>query len=562
MEKPWFKFYDDGVPRTVEIPPVTMPHFFDEAVRRYPSHPVAIFFGKKFSYRDMDAMVNRFAARLAELGVKKGDRIALILPNLPQYPVCHFAAMKLGAIIVPTNPLYVERELENQLKSSGAETVVVLDLLFPRLMRVKAATAVKNIIVAGVKDYLPQPLKSLYPIKQWREGHRVKIDRGPGVYFFTELMKGDGALPPKVDVKPEDIAIFMYTGGTTGISKGAVLTHRNLVANVTQIRHWLRDLREGGEVILSALPFFHSYGMTACLHLGVVLASTLILIPRFDIKMVLGAINKYRVTIFPGVPTMYVAVNNYPKVGKYNLRSIKACVSGGAALPVEVARRFEEITGGKLVEGYGLSEASPVSHVNPIQGTRKAGSIGVPIPNTDARVVDPQTRKPLPVGEIGELAISGPQVMQGYWQMEDETRKVLQEGWLFTGDMAKMDEDGYFFIVDRKKDMIISGGFNIYPREVEEVLYTHPKVLEAAVIGVPDAYRGEVVKAFVVLKPNETTTEEEIVAYCQEKLAKFKVPKYIEFRDQLPKTLIGKVLRRVLVEEEQAKRAGAGQKVA
>jgi long-chain acyl-CoA synthetase len=345
----------------------------------------------------------------------------------------------------------------------------------------------------------------------------------------------------------------MYTGGTTGISKGAMLTNKNIVSNALQVRAWLPKIQVANERILSVIPFFHSYGMTTCLNLAIVSAATMVLLPQFIIKDVLGAINRYRPTMFPGVPTMYIALINNPEIGKYDLRSISACISGAAALPVEVQAKFEQITGGRLVEGYGLSEASPVTHANPIYGLRKAGSIGLPFPSTVAKVVSLETGEDLSVGEIGELVVQGPQVMQGYWNNEEETQLVLKGNWLYTGDLAKMDEDGYFFIVDRKKDMIIAGGYNIYPRDIEEVLYTHPKIQEALVISAPHEYLGEAVKAFVVLKPGEEASAEEIIQYCSTRLAKFKVPKMVEFRGSLPKTLIGKILRRVVVDEERKK---------
>jgi long-chain acyl-CoA synthetase len=569
MEKPWFKHYEAQVPKMVEIPERTMPDVFEAAVHSNPQTPAMIFFGRRFSYAEFGKLVNRFAAALAHLGVKKGDRVAIILPNLPQYPVAHYAAMKLGAIAVPTNPLYVERELEYQFNNSGAEVVIALDRLYKRIETVRPRTQLRAVIYTSVRDYLPAPLRMLYPIRAKREGSWVTIPKQAlhptGIaYQFLDLMKraAKGEFPPAPGTrpKPEDIAIFLYTGGTTGISKGAVLTHRNLVANMVQLRAWNWGLQEGREIILGALPFFHSYGMTTCMHIGVYIRGTVVLVPRFDLKMVLTAIEKFKVSSFPGVPTMYVAINNYPDTPKFNLRNIRACNSGGAPLPLEVAKKFEEITGGRLVEGYGLSETSPVTHSNPIFGARREGSIGLPLPCTDAAIVDPETRRPLPVGEIGELAVHGPQVMKGYWQMAEETQKVLQDGWLFTGDMARMDEDGYFYIVDRKKDMIIAGGFNIYPREIEEVLYKHPKVMEAAVIGVQDPYRGETVKAFIVLREGKTATEEEIIEFCKQEMARYKVPKLIEFRKELPKSLIGKVLRRVLMEEEKAKvRENAGE---
>jgi len=553
MEKPWLRFYEEKVPFSIDYPPVPMTYLFDEAVRKGSDTPALIFFGNRITYGQLNRWVERFAGALHHLGIKKGDRVAIILPNLPQYPIAHFALMRLGAIIVPTNPMYVERELAYQLRDSGAVAAIVLDLIYHRLKAAWPRTQVKQVIVTGVKEYLPPLLKLLYPLKEMKEGIRPKVEREEGVHLFSELMRRDYGAPPEVKLTPDDTALFLYTGGTTGISKGAILTHRNIVANVFQTKSWMSDIQDGKEMILSVLPFFHSYGMTACLHLAVLSRSTQILLPRFDTKQVLKAIHRYRVTIFPGVPTMYVAINNYPEVRKYDLSSIRACVSGGASLPGEVQRRFEEMTGGKLVEGYGLSEASPVTHVNPLYGRRKEGSIGIPLPDTEARVVDLHTREPLPPGEAGELAVRGPQVMKGYWNKPEETTRVFHGDWLLTGDIARMDEDGYFYLVDRKKDIIVTRGYNVYPREVEEILYTHPKVMEAAVIGVPDQYLGEKIKAFVVLKEGETATEDELIQFCQGKLAKYKLPKAVEFRKELPKSLIGKVLRRVLAEEERAK---------
>lgn len=557
MERPWLKFYEKAVEQNPLIPEKSVPDLFDETVQSSPRRPAIVFFGRKFSYAQLDLMVRHMAAALASLGVKRGDRVAIILPNIPQYPITHYALMKLGASIVPTNPLYVERELQHQLNDSGSEVAVALDLLYKRVEAVRPKTKLRAVVYAGVHDYLPGLLHLLYPIKAKREGNWVEVPSGPGIYRFTDLMKQKFPPIQKVVIKPQDIAMFLYTGGTTGVSKGAVLTHRNLIANLVQLRAWCTNLVVEREVILAALPFFHSYGLTTCLHFSMLVRSMLVLIPRFDINLILKAIDKYNVSLFPGVPTMYVAVNNHPEVAKYNLKHVKVCLSGAAPLPLEVAKKFEAITeGGRLIEGYGLSETSPVTHANPILGERREGSIGLPLPLTDAMVVDPESRAPLPVGQIGELAVRGPQVMQGYWHMPEETERVLQDNWLLTGDMAKMDKDGYFYIVDRKKDMIIAGGFNIYPREVEEVLFRHPKVLEAAVIGVKDPYRGETVKAFVVLRSGESATEEEIIAFCKKELAAFKVPKLIEFRKELPKTLIGKILRRVLVEEEKVKASG------
>jgi len=557
MEKPWLAHYEAQVPQAVEIPNQTIAEIFDAAVRLNARHPAYIYFGRRFSYAGMGRMVEQVAAFLQHLGVKKGDRVAIILPNVPQYPAVHYAVMRLGAIAVPTNPLYVERELEYQLNNSGAEVAVALDLLYSRVEAIRARTQLRAVVYTRANDYMPAPLRWLYPLKARREGKWVTMPPQANTHQFLDLMEraGNGEFPAASPAKlqPEDLAIFLYTGGTTGVSKGAVLTHRNLVANLAQLCAWNYALHDGEEIIMGALPFFHSYGMTTCMHMGVFIRSTVVLVPRFDLKMILPAVEKYQATCFPGVPTMYVAINNHPDTPKYNLRNIRVCNSGGAPLPLEVAHEFERITGGRLIEGYGLSETSPVSHSNPIFGERREGSIGLPLPNTDAQVVDPETRQPLPASEIGELAVRGPQVMRGYWQMPAETEKVLQDGWLYTGDMAKMDADGYFYIVDRKKDMIIAGGFNIYPREIEEVLYKHPKVKEAAVIGVQDTYRGETVKAFIVLRDGEAAAEVEMIEYCKQEMARYKCPKFVEFRQELPKSLIGKVLRRVLVEEEKAK---------
>lgn len=551
MEKPWLKHYEEGVPHTLEYPQKILSVLLQEVAEKHGEKPAFFFFGRILTFAQLNCLIDRFAAILHHLGIGKGDRVAIVLPNLPQYPIVHYAIMRLGAVIVPVNPLYVERELRYQLNDSGAKAAIVLNLVYPRLKAIRAETSLENIIVTSVKDYLPPLLKLLYRFKERKKGTVARVKKEPGVHFFMELMKQKLPSAPEVKVSVNDVAMFLYTGGTTGVSKGTVLTHENLVANAFQTRSWVSDIRDGEEVILSVLPFFHSYGMTTCMHLSLVCHSKALLVPRFDTRQVLKLVQKHRVTIFPGVPTMYIAINNYPDVNKYDLSSIRACISGGAALPVEVQRQFERLTGGRLVEGYGLSEASPVTHANPLYGLRKEGSIGVPFPSTEAKIVDLETCEDLPVGEIGELAVRGPQVMQKYWNRPEETQQTLRDGWLLTGDVARMDEDGYFYIVDRKKELIITSGFNVYPREIEEVLFQHPKVAEAAVIGVPDAHRGEVIKAYVVVKEGKTATTEEIISFCQGKLARFKIPKIVEFRPELPKSMIGKVLRRVLIEEEK-----------
>ena len=545
MSKIWVPHYDQGVPESIHCPDSTVYQLLEEAVEANPSGTATLFAGTRTSYRKLGATVDRFASVLSGLGVKKGDRVALVLPNIPAYPIAHFAVLKLGGILVPTNPLYVERELASQLNNSRAETVVILDQLYPRLSKVRDDTSVKRVILTGVKDFLPMVLGILYGLKNRSS---VRADEAKGIYTYRNLMKQPFRSVSAEPVSPEETAIFLYTGGTTGVSKGAVLTHQNLVVNVHQTRSWLWSMQLGQEVLLCALPFFHSYGMTTGLHLAVVSHSTMLLVPRFELVDVVKQIKKHRPTIFCGVPSLYNAVSRYSKVSSSDVSSIRLCISGGAALPADIQQRFEALTGGKLVEGYGLSETSPVALVNPTHGHRKSGTIGVPVPGTEAKVVDPETRATLAPGQVGELAIKGPQVMKEYWQMPEETAQVLQDGWLYTGDMAVMDEEGFFSIVDRKKDMIISAGMNIYPREVEEVLHHHPKIVEAAVVGIPSRVREETVKAFVVLEEGQELTQQELVQFCADKLSKYKIPKRVEFVEELPKSTLGKVLKRVLKE--------------
>lgn len=556
MERPWLKFYEPGVPASIPYPDIPLHQNLTDAARDYPQNPATIFFDATLTYQELDALANRFAAGLQRLGVKKGDRVAIYLPNCPQFAIAYYGALRAGAIVVSCNPLYVARELEHQLNDSGSETIVALSKLYPVVKAIRDRTPLKRVIVASIKEYFPPILRLLFTLfKEKKEGHVVDTSKDADTFWFQDFLRTAPARPDPVQVEPQDSACLLYTGGTTGVPKAAELSHRNLVANALQCAVWCSG-RRGQERFLAALPLFHSYGMTTCMNAGIQMASPIILLPQFKLKDVLDAINKHRPTIFPGVPTMYVAINNFPDIADYNLRSIRACISGAAGLPVEVQQKFQQLTGGRLVEGYGLSEASPVTHGNPVFGDCRIGTIGVPFPDTDAKIVDLDTgTQELPPGEAGELIIRGPQVMKGYWNRPDETALVLREGWLYTGDIARRDADGYFQIVDRKKDMIIAGGFNIYPRDVEEVLYQHPKIKEAVVAGVPDEYLGEIVKAYIVLKEGETATEQEIIEFCRQNLAKYKVPRVVEFRKELPKTMVGKILRRVLVEEERAKLA-------
>jgi long-chain acyl-CoA synthetase len=556
MEKPWLKFYEPHVPEHIDYPETVMPAVLAETARKYPDHTALIFNNAKIAFREYNEAVDRFAAALQGLGVKKGDRVAIHLLNCPQFPIAYYAILRIGGIVVPCNPVYTAREMRHQLKDSGAEVMVTLSLMYPIIKQIRAETELRHVIVANIKTYLPPLLRVLFTLlKEKKGGHRVDISGDANTYWFTDMLAQAPAKPQPVELTWDDTAVLMYTGGTTGVSKGAELTHQNILANACQCKVWINAV-ETEDISLTALPLYHSFAMTTCMNLDTLTGAAMLLIPNpRDLEDVLKNITKHKPTFYPGVPAMYVAINNYPDLSKYDLSSIKSCVSGAAGLPPEVQKRFQELTGARLAEGYGLSEATPVTHANPIWGDNRVGTIGVPWPDTEVKIVDIETgEQVLGVGERGELCIRGPQVMKGYWNMPEETANTLREGWLYTGDIAVMDEDGYFKIVDRKKDMILgAGGFNIYPREIEDVLYEHPKVLEVAAAGIPVPGKGERVKAYVVLKEGETATEEEIIAFCRENLAPYKVPKFVEFRTELPKTIVGKILRRVLVEEDKKK---------
>ncbi len=559
-ERPWLRFYEPGVHHRLTYPPIPLHGFLEDAARNYPDATATVFFNATLTYRELSALADRFAAGLQSLGVKKGDRVALMLPNSPQFVIACYGALRAGAVVVPTNPLYTPRELRHQVIDSGAETLVVLSRLYPMARDAVpfSDTGLRRIIVTNIKEYMPPLLRTLFTLaREKKEGHRVDISRDGRAHAFQDILRR-GVKPAPVTVTPKELAVLQYTGGTTGVPKAAMLSHRALVANTLQCRAWFPNIRHGESRCLIVIPLFHSYGLTVGMSLSVQSAGTMILIPRLDLHDILKAIHRWKPQQFPGVPRIYVAFNNSPETKKYDVRSIQACMSGSAPLPLEVATRFEELTGGKVVEGYGLSEAAPVTHCNPLTGQRKLGSVGLPFPDVDAKIVDLETgTRDLPAGEVGEVVLRGPNLMDGYWNQPDETALVLRDGWLYTGDIGRMDEDGYFFIVDRKKEMIIVAGYNVYPREVEEVLYTHPAVMEAAAVGVPDRERGEVVKAFVALKPGMSAAAEQIIEHCRGALARYKVPVEVEFRAELPKSLIGKVLRRKLVEEERAKGRGA-----
>ncbi|WP_369902379.1 long-chain-fatty-acid--CoA ligase [Bacillus manliponensis] len=555
MERPWLKSYPKEIPHEISYDIRPLHVYLKETSSKYPNKKALHFLGKDITFSELDRKVRQFANYLRKLGVGKGDRVAIMLPNCPQAVVGYYGTLLAGGIVVQTNPLYTERELEYQLHDSGAKVILCLDLVFPKVTNVQSSTQIEHIIVTRIADFLPFPKNLIYPFIQKKQTNlAVTVTESERIHVWKSVERADDqALEISCDPE-EDLALLQYTGGTTGFPKGVMLTHKNLVANTVMGIHWMYNCKEGEEVILGILPFFHVYGMTAVMNLSVMQGYKMVLVPKFDIKMVLEAIKKHRVTLFPGAPTIYIALLNYPELDKYDISSIEACISGSAPLPVEVQEKFESITGGKLVEGYGLTESSPVIHSNFLWERRVPGSIGVPWPDTDSRVVSIETGEPLPPGELGEIVAKGPQIMKGYWNKPEETAAVLRDGWLHTGDVGYMDEDGFFYVKDRKKDMIVASGFNVYPREVEEVLYENEKVQEVVVIGVPDPYRGETVKAFIVIKEGVECTEEELDTFARKYLAAYKAPKIYEFRKELPKTTVGKILRRVLVDEELQKK--------
>jgi long-chain acyl-CoA synthetase len=537
--------------------PVTLPEMLERSAAAYPEAAAIVFLGTRMTYRQLKEEVDRLATALAALGVAPGTRVAIHLPNLPQTVIGYYATLALGAQVVMTNPLYVEREIEHQWGDADCRVAITADFLFAhRLRHIRNRLPVRHYVVASIPEYLRFPLKQLAPLKlrRMKPPTIARVTPGSDVHLFRPLVRDTEPAPPKVTIALDDVAALQYTGGTTGISKGAMLTHRNLSCNVQQIIAWLH-CPHGTETVLSALPLFHVFGMTVCMNFPVGAAATMVLHPNpRDFPALVKSVIKDHITLFMGVPAMFAAINDHPDIERKNIGSVKSCFSGSAPLPVAVLERFEKLTGSRIVEGFGLTETSPVTHCQPLEGIRKAGSIGVPMSDTDCKVVDLETgTREMPPGEPGELLIKGPQVMAGYWNMPEETAAVLKDGWLSTGDIATIDKDGYHWIVGRKKDMIVAAGYNVYPDEVDGVLMKHPAVLEAATIGVPDEKRGETVKSFVVLKPGEKATAEQIVAYCRANLAAYKVPRTIEFRDSLPKSGILKILRRELREQELAR---------
>src|SRR5215216_4230632 len=568
---PWLAHYDKGIPHTIEIPNVPLFYFLEESARKYPDRACTIFKGAVITYKEMNTLTDHVATALVDMGVKKGDRVGNFMPNTPQFVMAYFGILKAGGVVVATNPLYTAHEIEYQASDAGIEIMFVMTNFYKTIKKAQPNTKIKKLIVTNLKEALPPIMRVLFTlVREKKSGFRIEGGLQEGDVWMQDLLKKYKDAPrPKVEVGPDDTALFQYSGGTTGISKGAVALHRNVVANTMQMKAWFVTSEEGKEIYLMAIPLFHVYGMVAGMAVAMASGASMVMVPNpRDLKDVLENISKHKATIFPGVPLLYNGINNHPdvKAGKYELSSIKACISGSAPLMRETKEEFERLTGGKVFEGYGLSEAPTATHCNPLLGVNKTGSIGMPLPDVDVKIIsldDGETE--MPQGEIGEIAIHGPQVMKGYHNMPTETANTLRqlkdgETWLFTGDIARLDEDGYFYIVDRKKELIKPGGFQVWPREVEEAIASHPKVLEVGVGGIPDPNRGETVKAWIVTKPGETLTVEELKAYCKEHLAPYKVPTHYEFRTELPKTTVGKILRRELVRQHKESKEAVTQK--
>lgn len=553
MEKIWLKSYGAGVPPQIDFEKITLSEALTRTAKRFPNNPALLFQGTTVSFSQLDDMVSRFASALVALGVKPGDKVSLLLPNLVQMVVASYGAWRAGAVTVMNNPLYTDRELQHQFNDSDSTFLVCLDVLLPRMIKLRPSTKITKIISCHIRDYLPFIKKLLFPLV--RKGMHLKTPVAPDLFEFTDLVaKYDPITKPHVPAW-DDTAALLYTGGTTGVSKGVELTCGNLSSNVQQCGDWFPGFEQGKEIAIGCLPFFHSFGLTTAMNLSVYYGWATVLIPKPEPKSILEAISGYKATYMPAVPTLYNGMINFPELKNYDITSLKGCFSGGAPLPLETIKNFEKLTGAQICEGYGLTETSPVTHINPFGAVTKPGTIGLPISNTDAKLVDVDdyNKEITEPKTPGELCLKGPQIMKGYINRPEETAITLRDGWLLTGDIAIVDDQGYFSIVDRKKDMIISGGFNVYPRDVDEVLFTHPKVLEACVIGVPDEYSGERIKAYVVLKSGETATPEEMIDFCKQNLVKYKVPKFVEFVDDLPKSAVGKILRKELRRIDQAK---------
>lgn len=548
-EKFWYKSYVSNVKKTLDYEKVTISQALTRTAHRFPENVALNYMGKKISYRELEELVNRFARALLDLGIHPGDKVAVCLPNIPQVIISNLAIFRIGAVTVQVNPLYTERELAYQLNDSEAKLVITLTLLIPRMQKVKPNTQLEKIIGCHINTYLPFPKKQLFPFIK-KDMYR-KVEPSEDILVFNDLIDIFASEPIDDMSRWDELAALLYTGGTTGISKGVMLSHANLSCNVQQFIAWFPDLKLGEEKLVGNFPVFHIAGFTAIQNLIIWQGWENIMVPRPEPEINIEIIKKYKPTFLPSVPTIFVGLLAHPEFRRLDLSCLKGFFSGAAPLASETIRDLKELSGRTLCEVYGLTESAPIATVTPWGGTIKPGTVGIPVPDTDIKIMDVENPdKELEIGEIGEIAIKGPQIMMGYYKKPEETAEVLIDGWLYTGDIGKFDLDGYLTIVDRKKDMIIASGYNIYPVEIDDVLFDHPKILEACAIGVPDEYRGETVKAFIVVKEGETLTEEEVIGYCRQKLAAYKVPKIVEFMDELPKSAVGKILRRELREME------------
>jgi len=551
LDRPWYKNYVEGTPKEITIPEGPLWKGLDDAVKKYPKNEALFFEGVKVTYRELGELVDRAANGFAKMGVKKGDTVAIMLINCPQFVISYFGALKAGATVTAISPLSMAKELRIYLQDTKASTIVVLNFFYAVVEAVRGETNLENVIVAQGWDMMSKMKQKLAPKTVYKKEMKSVPPLREGDIMWNDFIADTVPEAPKVEIDPaKDIAVYQFTGGTTGLPKAAMLTHDNLKANCEQCSVWMEWMAERGkESFVAALPLQHIFGQTISMNLAISWGSKIVLVPNArDIKHLLELIDKQKPTFFPIVSTLAISIYSHPDAKKYNVTSLKLSIAGAMALPPEVTRKYEEATDSIIIEGFGLSESSPVTHANPLdKEKRKVGSIGLPFPSTDSKIVDLEDKtKDLPIGEIGELAVKGPQVMLGYHNRPEETADVLKDGWLFTGDIAKMDEEGWTYIVDRKKDMINASGYKVWPNEVEEVLFEHPKIREAAVIGIPDETRGETVKAFVVLEPGQTATVDELRAFAKEKMAVYKVPTDIDFVEDLPKTQVGKILRREL----------------
>ena len=554
-KKVWLDSYESGITEKIEFEDILIPQYLEASTKNFPDNPALIFQGYTLTFTELNEMVARFATALKGFGITKGDSVAILLPNVIPCVVAYYAILKIGGIVVLNNPLYSDRELEHQFTDSNSKFLITLDLLANRMVKLRDRTNIKTIVYTSIGDYLPFVKRLLFPLVAKKKGLAADVTPAKDLYRFKDIIAKNEPDYTQADVKMDDVAMYQYTGGTTGVSKGVMLTHQNISHQIQQLESWFPGFDQGAEIMLGALPIFHVFGMSVSMNFAIRMGWANVLVPKPQPEPLLESISKFKVTFAPLVPTMYIGMLDHPDMEHTDLTSVKGCFSGSAPLPLEVITNFQEKTGSIIVEGFGLTESTPVTHVNPFNGNRKQGSIGLPLPNTECKIVDLEdgTRE-MPVGEPGELLMRGPQIMKGYLAKPDETKKTMTEdGFLRTGDVATMDEDGYFYIVDRIKDMILSGGYNVYPRDIDEVLFEHPKILEACSIGIPHPKRGEAVKAFVIMKEGQELTAKEVIDYCGTKLAKYKLPVEVEFRQELPKSNVGKILRKDLRAQEEAK---------